>query len=301
MYLTGYGETDSEEDRVDGGYSKAYLNFLYEQDEGEVFYLWASEEKGEVGQAYAVYRANYKQNYVFYADNEAAYRFVGDSANTPEEYVTRYSYLPSNVAIVRLDAFSGSAAEQFKLALGILKERGRTKLLLDLRNNGGGQMSILAEIAAYLCKDAPSGSFPVAKAIYRSGKTEEFTASKNRYSEYLDGVSVSLLANKNTASASEALMGALVDYGTVEMKDIYLAEIDGTAKSYGKGIMQTTFLNVITGEGVKLTTATVHWPVSGTSIHGTGVTPSMGATSVASEGAMDIKDKMLRTMLENYF
>jgi C-terminal processing protease CtpA/Prc len=301
MYLTGYGETDSEEDKIEGGYSTDFKNFVNAQPEGEVFYLWASEEKGGEEEAYAVYRAEYVQNYVFYADGEEAYRFVGESATMPEEYETAYADLPSDTAIIRLDSFAGSAATQFKLALGILKERGKSKLIFDLRNDGGGQMSILAQIASYLCKDAPSGKFPVAVATYRNGNTEEFSASKNYYNEYLDGVSVSVLANKNTASASEALIGAMVDYGTVAMKDIYLAEIGGVAKSYGKGIMQTTFLNSLTGEAVKLTTATVDWPVSGITIHGVGITTDMGATAVACESVIDLQDKMLRNVLRNYF
>jgi carboxyl-terminal processing protease len=219
----------------------------------------------------------------------------------PEEYETAYADLPSDTAIIRLDSFAGSAAEQFKLALGILKERGRKKLILDLRNNGGGQMDILTKIAAYLCKNAPNGSFPVSIASYRSGKQEKFSADKNYYNEYMDGVSLSVLANRSTASASEALIGALVDYGSVEMKDIYLADLDGVARSYGKGIMQTIFLNVLTGEAVKLTTATVGWPVSGTSIHGVGITTDMGATAAACESLVDLHDKMLRNILQTYF
>jgi carboxyl-terminal processing protease len=302
MYITGYGETDETEDRTEAESSNDVTKFIYAQPEGETFYLWASEEEGGEEKAYAVYRAAYQQNYVFYADSETGYRFVGDSALTPEAYTTAYPDLPSDTAIIRLDSFAGDAAEQFKSALGILKERGRKKLILDLRNNGGGQMTVLDQIAAYLCKNAPTGAFPVAVACYRSGKREEFAANKNYYSEYMEGVSVSVLANCNTASASEALIGAMVDYGTVEMKDIYLAKI-GTAevKSYGKGIMQTTFLNITTGEAVKLTTATVHWPVSGTTIHETGITADMGATSAECEGVVDLQDKMLRNVLRDHF
>ena len=57
------------------------------------------------------------------------------------------------------------------------------------------------------------------------------------------------------------------------------SKIDGVAvteyKTYGKGIMQTTYTNVLTGEAFKLTTAVIRWPVSDICIHGVGVTSAL--------------------------
>ena len=45
---------------------------------------------------------------------------------------------------------------------------------------------------------------------------------------------------------------------------------EGVAKTYGKGIMQTTY-KLISGGALKLTTAKIYWPDKTTSIHGVGV------------------------------
>ena len=77
-------------------------------------------------------------------------------------------------------------------------------------------------------------------------------------------------ANGNSASASEALLGAMYSYGTLSYADVYLTKLgDAAARTYGKGIMQTTYTS---GNGaLKLTTAQIYWP-NGTCIHDRGVT-----------------------------
>ena len=85
----------------------------------------------------------------------------------------------------------------------------------------------------------------------------------------------------NTASASEALLGAMISYGTLGYGEIFVTQTAGedSARTYGKGIMQTTFRNGATGEAIKLTTAEIYWP-NGVSIHGKGITAADGAAAV---------------------
>ena len=59
----------------------------------------------------------------------------------------------------------------------------------------------------------------------------------------------------------------MLDYGSITPQDLY-----GTL-TYGKGIIQTTFERVMSNYAIKLTTARIHWPVSGTCIQGVGITP----------------------------
>jgi C-terminal processing protease CtpA/Prc len=47
---------------------------------------------------------------------------------------------------------------------------------------------------------------------------------------------------------------------------------DTPASTYGKGIMQTTYTNYLSGEALKLTTAFIYQPDGKTSIHGKGIT-----------------------------
>jgi hypothetical protein len=83
-------------------------------------------------------------------------------------------------------------------------------------------------------------------------------------------------------------MGVMLDYGAITYQDICLIERDGEARTYGKGIMQTTYPFIgFTGEAVKLTTAQMRWPKSDNCIHGRGVLPADGALSIAENTLND--------------
>ena len=89
-----------------------------------------------------------------------------------------------------------------------------------------------------------------------------------------------MLADENTASASEMLIGAMLSYDTQDKIEVVLApskDDDGQTvyKSYGKGIMQTTYVNTFDGEALKLTTAKLVWPDGKTCIHGVSITKSL--------------------------
>ena len=69
----------------------------------------------------------------------------------------------------------------------------------------------------------------------------------------------------------------MLDYGAISYADICLTENFGTAKTYGKGIMQSTYpLGLINADAIKLTTAQIYWPISGNCIHGRGILPEDG-------------------------
>ena len=90
----------------------------------------------------------------------------------------------------------------------------------------------------------------------------------------------------------------LIDYGTLSYDHIYLREAeDGTASTYGKGIMQTSFV-AANGAAMKLTVAGIYWPVSDKSIHGTGVTPEDGCVAVSAPLIWGKEDKMLSAVIE---
>ena len=120
-------------------------------------------------------------------------------------------------------------------------------------------------------------------------KKEKFYANSNQYEAYFSADSrIYVLADEGTASASECLIGAMVDYGAVSFSDICLIERNGVAKTYGKGIMQTTYpFGLWDTDAIKLTTARILWPTSDTCIHGTGVTPELGAISVPTNHQKD--------------
>ena len=296
-YLLGAGKTEAETTDYDYAGMDGYLSSV-----NGPFVLCTTVD-GETREYYTVAgRREYVENYVFYADADASYRCTGAKAldlSAGESYLPEG--FPADAGYIRIRSFSGAADKQFEKMLNVFSSRGKKDLVLDLRNNGGGQVSLFSDIAGYLCKDATSSRFLTGYACYRGGKREDFRSSFNRYGEYFSSDSrVYVLANVNTASASEALIGAMLDYGTVSYSDIYLSDLSGTAKTYGKGIMQTTYYNFFTGEAVKLTTATVHWPTSGRCIQGVGLREGDGATAVDSHGTVDYYDYNLRRFVEDH-
>lgn len=288
MYITGIGKDAASVTPVTGS---DFVTLLDDFGEGELFVL--RTDHGD----FTLARGEYAENYVFYRSALSAWSFTGEDALTPEERGETLP-LPAGTAYIRITQFNGSMPEQFVSALNIFRQEGNRNLILDLRNNGGGTLSTLCEIASYLCKNAAERHPLVVRAKYRDGATDLYRASKNAYASYFSSDSrIFVLANYNTASASECLLGALLDYGTISYDQIYLSEIDGEARTYGKGIMQTTYENFLQGGAMKLTTATVHWPVSGTCIHGRGILPEDGALPVPASASVTYDDEELSEVI----
>jgi C-terminal processing protease CtpA/Prc len=65
----------------------------------------------------------------------------------------------------------------------------------------------------------------------------------------------------------------MLNYGDFFSVDRLIIERNksGTARTYGKGIMQTTY-SFMDGSALKLTTANIYWPDGSTCIHGKGIT-----------------------------
>lgn len=278
-YLIGFGasETQIQESlRFDD-----FSNFLDDYGEGETFYLKVKGLTGET-RVVGIAKSDYVENYVFYRTNTTAYRFVGKDAVTPTQKGEPLTCLDENTAYIRLTQFNGAASDEFNEAMKLFSSQNKKNLVLDLRGNGGGYLDIMLKIARYFCKTATSNKPIVAVADYGE-KTESFATKGNLYYDYFTEDSrITVLADNQTASASECLIGCMIDYGAISYQDICLAERNGEAKTFGKGIMQTTYpLLSGNGDAVKLTTARICWPVSKKCIHGVGILPTDGAKTVA--------------------
>ncbi len=293
MYVLGFGESEGS---LKTGNSQALVNFI--GGAGGDFLLRCSfGTDGSDAKIFKMRRESYQAAFVRYRDSETSFCFRGDGKPLLTESNEPLAGLDGKTAYIRLDEFSEGAAEQFKECLFKMKERGREHLILDLRTNGGGFLDVLCEIAAHLMRNARENSPIVAKAVFRDGTEKTYRANGNDFNGYFTKESkVYVLADENTASASECLIGALVDYGTVSYENIYLRENDkGIAKTYGKGVMQTHFTNA-SGAAMKLTTAEIVWP-SGRSIHGRGVLPGDGANPVPAGLIWGNTDPMLDFLL----
>lgn len=263
----------------------AFLEFLENFDAEEEFFLQILND-GQT-QVYAISKKSFVENYVFYRTNEKAYGFGGERATNLTENDNLLVGLQADTAYIRLTQFNGAASTQFDKAMQVFKTENKKHLVLDLRGNGGGDMDILCDIAKYFCKESTAKKPLVTKGIYRH-YTEKYYAPKNVYDEYFKVDSkIYVLADNGTASASEALMGCMLDYKATEYANICLSNRDGEAKTFGKGIMQMTIPLLFGDDALKITVAKIVWPKSNICIHGKGIVVADGTKSVETHGDDD--------------
>ena len=239
-------------------------------------------------QIYTLTKREYNETYVYYTDDSGSYRYVdGDdgklqlSAYQNDLGVT----IPSDTAYIKFTAFNGlsndltGSAKQFDKVMEKFKLGGKRKLIIDLRGNGGGYLSVMRDIASHLI-GTQGNNLCLSKAIYKDGSIETVNLGVNKYSDY-KYTKIVFLADQNTASASEALIGACLDYDYFGVVKVVLSRSGSNGnfvyKTYGKGIMQTTIIcaDLAVGGAIKLTTAKIYWPVSNLSIHGVGITKDL--------------------------
>lgn len=180
------------------------------------------------------------------------------------EYTPVFSYyfdsgdiaaLPSDAAYITLEEFSYGADEQFKQNLEKFKEEGKKDLILDLRTNFGGSLNILQNIASYLISDGISNqNVLLTVAEYKDKSTQRYYTTGNYYSQYFGQDSrIVVLANGHSASATEVLICAMKDYGTIH-------KLVGEP-TFGKAVMQAYF-EYQKKFGIYVTVALLYSPVS---------------------------------------
>ena len=165
-----------------------------------------------------------------------------------------HEMLDNNIGYIQIVSFSEDTAQEFMDAYTDLQNQGMQGLVLDLRNNPGGLLGACVDIAKNL---VPKGD--IVSIVDKDG-------NKEVYSSDLEQVQypVAVLINKNSASASEILSGAIQD----TKSGVIIGET-----SYGKGSVQT-ILPMMDDDAVKLTIAKYYTP-SGRSIDGVGITPDI--------------------------
>ncbi len=155
---------------------------------------------------------------------------------------------------IRISNFSENTGQEFKAKLNELEQQGMKGFILDLRQNPGGLITSCVEIAQEI---VPAGT--IVSVIKRDGEKEVYTSNLQQAK-----FPIVVLIDKNSASASELLSGAL--------QDTKAALIVGQ-KSYGKGSVQTV-IPMFQDDGLKLTIAKYYTP-KGRSIDGTGIAPDV--------------------------
>lgn len=166
--------------------------------------------------------------------------------------------LDGGIGYIKIDSFNTgmdgekNTFEEFSEHLDTLQSQNMSRLIIDLRNNGGGDADIVSKIADII---VPEGTIMYTEDKY--GKREYKKSDESELN-----IPIALLVNENSASASELLAGALKDYGK--------AKLVGTT-TYGKGVVQTV-IPFSDGSGMKVTVSSYFTP-NGYCVQDKGITP----------------------------
>ncbi len=180
---------------------------------------------------------------------------VTASRDTVQAMTVEYEMMEDGIGYLELSEFDTVSYDQYKEALDALDKEGIEGLIVDLRDNPGGNLSTVCEIVNLMI---PKGLIVYTKD--KDGNRQEYSSDgKQTFTKPLV-----VLVNGNSASASEIYAGAIQDYGT--------GKIVGT-QTYGKGVVQQLF-DLGDGSSVKLTVSQYYTP-NGRSIQDVGITPDV--------------------------
>jgi carboxyl-terminal processing protease len=165
-------------------------------------------------------------------------------AEIPQTTVRHAYMLTPDTGYIWVTDFARGTGHEIGQAIERLEQQGMKRLLLDLRNNGGGLLDQAIDVADYFL---PEG----AGIVETRGRT------RDSFAEYDDtgnhppiDLATIVLVNQGTASASEIVAGAIQDHD--------MGLIVGMP-TWGKGLVQTVY-NLPYGGGLALTTARYYTP-----------------------------------------
>lgn len=163
-----------------------------------------------------------------------------------------------DIAYISVASFIGETlAQDFKKEIDRFKADGYDKLVIDLRNNGGGSLQLATEMAEIFVENGETMYY------YNERRLEEPLAVISD-TEKTEFSSISVLVNEHTASAAE-LMACI-------LRDKAGAVLVGK-KTFGKAIGQTTFI-MYTGDSITLTSYEV-LDQNSESYNGIGLVPEL--------------------------
>ena len=164
------------------------------------------------------------------------------------------SVLDGNVGYIKISRFGDDTADLANKAAQDFKSKNVTKVIVDLRNNGGGLLDSAVKVAGIWMDNQ------VVVVEKEGGRTK--STLKTRNNPILINVETVILINEGSASASEILAGALHDHG--------VAKLIGE-KTYGKGSVQEI---VDLEDGAQLKVTVAHWfTPKGVNVNKEGIKP----------------------------
>lgn len=155
-----------------------------------------------------------------------------------------FGMVNEEVGYMKLTNFTTKAGNEVRSALIDLKEKGATKIILDLRGNPGGLLNEAVNICNVFIDQGK-------EVVTTRGKLEEWTQLYNTLNPSTDTeIPLAVLISSGSASASEIVSGVMQDYD----RGVLIGR-----KSYGKGLVQQTRPLAYNSQ-LKVTTAKYYIP-----------------------------------------
>lgn len=183
------------------------------------------------------------------------------------------------IGYIKITNFASNTFNQFQTALNELEENNIESLIIDVRDNLGGQLEVATQIASlFLTKDK------VAYQLNTNGIIQPiYSTGPGSFQK-----PITVLINGATASASEVLAIALQESAD--------ATVIGTT-SYGKGTIQESY-KLSTGATIKFTVQEWLSP-NGNTVNEVGVKPDIEVSETENPGETDTleTDTVLQTAI----
>ena len=161
--------------------------------------------------------------------------------------------LASKVVYIQISSISSQVSND--VAIALVKFPHTNGIVLDLRDNPGGLLSVAVDIATQFLSEGTVVSYS------RKNDSEVILESTNKK---LDSAPMTVLINRSTASAAEVIAGALQDRN----RAVILGE-----KSYGKGTVQE-IIDLVDGSKLEITIGKYRTP-NGRIIDLEGIAPDL--------------------------
>ena len=214
-----------------------------------------------------------------YRENSDEYKDITLTRRPIDVQTVSGKMLDEEIGYISVAEFDRVTDDQFKSKIEELQGEGMKRLIIDLRNNPGGEVTTVVSMADYILKDGGR----ILTVANKKGTEETYDAEDGHSLE----IPMVVLVNGNSASASEVFTGAMKDYG--------VATIVGT-KTFGKGIVQT-LMPLSDGSAIKLTTDHYYTP-NGNDIHGKGLEVELDEEAAQEVVIPEEKDNQLQKAVE---
>lgn len=199
-----------------------------------------------------------------------------------EMITVKSEMIDSQVGYIEVSMFDENTSGNFEKAIKELQGSGMKSLIVDLRENPGG----LLDQTVNMCSQFITKNKNIVYTEDKYGNRKDY----NSIGGIAEGLPLTILIDGNSASASEIFTGAIKDYN--------LGTLVG-AKTFGKGVVQTTFYRerdgFSDGTALKVTISKYYTP-NGKNIHGIGIEPD-----IAVEYPAELKGKTYDRAIDPQF